>query len=297
MIAHPPIAEKQNTDKSIALLKADTWYYTRAKRWHAVKMTGTLLLALAAPVILFWNPSWADWIGALAGLWVLAGRTLFSWLDDRNVQRAVTIQEQFDVEVFGLDWNEALAGPPAAPEDIHAAAKKITKTKQIEKLRNWYADADKVPWPLNVLLCQRSSAVWGRREHFKYAHLVLGLGIAWFIVGLVMTGIAHVSLTTYLVLVFLPSQPAFLDTIDLFKGHLAMSQSKESIEKQTTNLWNQGTTTSGSVTAHDCREVQDQAYQLRRSGMQIPQVIYNRLRDKNEDAMRAAVDKYVRPHS
>lgn len=295
--AHQPITVRQNSDHSMELLRADTWYYLRAKRWHALRMAGMLLLALAAPVLLFWKPSWADWIGALAGLWVLLGRTVLSWVDERNVRKAVTIQEEFDVELFDLEWNEALAGPKAAPEDIHTAATKIHKEKKLKRLRNWYPDADRVPWPLNVLLCQRSSAVWGRREHFRYAYLVLALGIAWFVAGLVMFGFAHASLADYLVIVFLPSQPAFLDTSDLFRGHLRLARDKEAVEVQTTNLWNAETISPGSVTEQDCREVQDQTYQLRRSGMQIPQIVYNALRSQNEDAMRAAVDRYVANHA
>lgn len=293
---HQPISEKQNSDASMELLRADTWYYLRAKRWHAAKIAGTLILAIAAPVVLFWKPSWGDWLGVLAGAWVLLGRTVIAWRDDQNVRTAVTIQEEFDIGLFDLDWNEALAGPKVAHEDIYSAARKIGKEKRLTKLRNWYPDADRVPWPLNVVLCQRSSAVWGRREHFRYAYVVLTAGIAWFVFGLIIFSVAHVSLADYLVIVFLPSQPAFLDTIDLFRGHLGMARNKHVLENQTTKLWENGSHSLGSVTEQDCREVQDQAYRLRRSGMQVPQIVYNILRNQDEDAMRAAVDKYVNSH-
>ena len=280
------------------LLRADTWYYLRVKRWHALKIAGTLLLALAAPVVLFREPSWGDWLGALAGAWILLGRTVIAWREDQNVRRAATIQEEFDVGLFDLDWNEALAGPKVAYEDIHPAAQKITREKKLKKLRNWYPDSvDRVPWPLNVVLCQRSSAVWGRRDHFRYAYLVLTLGIIWFVLGLVMFSVANVSLAEYLVIVFLPSQPAFLDTIDLFKGHLRTARDKEALESQATKLWERGSSPLGVVTAQDCREVQDQSYRLRRSGMHIPQIVYNILRNQDEDAMRAAVDRYVSSHA
>jgi hypothetical protein len=274
------------------LLRADTYFYVRAKRLHALRLAGTLVLALLAPVIVFWKPGWGDVVGALAGAWVLLGRTVLSWFEDRSVQKAVTIQEQFDVEVFGLEWNDGLVGPRVAPEDVHWAAEKI-RGKKIERLRNWYPEADAAPWPLNVILCQRSSAVWGRRGHYWYATFVLGLGIAWFVAGLVMTAAAHVTLTGYLVNVFLPSQPAFLDTIDLFRGHLRQSQAKEAQELKTTDLWNRGVAT-GSVSEQDCREVQDQSYALRRRGIQIPQLIYRLRRKQDEAAMRAAAARLMK---
>lgn len=268
------------------LLRADTYFYVRAKRFHALRVAGTLVLALLAPVLLFWKPDWGDIVGALAGAWVLVGRTVLSWFEDRSVKKAVTIQEQFDVEVFGLEWNDGLAGPKVAPEDIHAASRKI-RGKKIDRLRDWYPEAD-APWPLNVILCQRSSAVWGRRGHYWYAISVLVFGTVWFAAGLVMTTAAHATLAGYLVKVFLPSQPAFLDTIDLFRGHLKQSQAKEALELKTTDLWNQGVANPDSLSEHDCREVQDQAYALRRRGIQIPQLIYRLRRKQDEVAMRAA---------
>ena len=292
MPVHPSISERQNSAESIELLRADTHFYLRAKRLHALRVAGTLILALLAPVILFWKPGWGDFVGALAGAWVLVGRTILSWFEDRSVKKAVTIQEQFDVEVFGLEWNDGLAGPKEAPEDIHTAAQKI-QGMRAAALRDWYPEADAAPWPLNVILCQRSSAVWGRRGHYWYAIFVLALGIAWFIAGLIMTAAAHVTLTGYLVKVFLPSQPAFLDTIDLFRGHLKQSQAKEALERKTTDLWNEGVADADSVSEPDCREVQDQTYALRRRGIQIPQLIYRLRRKQDEEAMRAAAARLL----
>lgn len=291
--AHPRISELQNSAENLELLRADTRFYLRAKRLHALRVAGTLVLAFLAPVILFWKPGWGDGVGALAGAWVLVGRSVLSWFEDRSVRKAVTIQEQFDVEVFSLEWNDGLAGPKIAPEDIDTAARKI-RGRRSERLRDWYPEADAAPWPLNVILCQRSSAVWGRRGHYWYALFVLGLGIAWFVAGLVMTAAAHVTLTDYMVKVFLPSQPAFLDTIDLFRGHLKQSQAKEALELKTTALWNQGVADRGSVTEQNCREVQDQTYVLRRRGIQIPQLIYRLRRKQDEAAMRSAAARLTK---
>ena len=278
------------------LLRADTRYYLLGKRVHAIKVSGTLILALLAPVLLFWKPEWGDAVGAIAGAWVLVGRTYLSWLEDRFVLKGVTIQEQFDVELFDLEWNAGLAGLKADPEDIHDASERVSEEKRLSKLRNWYADADRAPWPLNVVLCQRSSAVWGRRGHFAYAAIVLSAGIAWFVVGLVMAAIAHVTVSGYLIKVFLPSQPAFLDTLDLVRGHSAQSKAKDALVQETTALWNRGVLDLSSVSEQDCRDVQDQSYQLRRRGMQIPQLVYRMRRNRDEKAMKAAVAQLIERH-
>ena len=56
MPVHPSISERQNSTESIELLRADTHFYLRAKRLHALRVAGALILALLAPVILFWKP-------------------------------------------------------------------------------------------------------------------------------------------------------------------------------------------------------------------------------------------------
>ena len=288
------ISERQNSDESMELLRAYTWFYLRAKHWHAARLAGTLVLALLVPVIVFWKPAWGGILGALAGAWVLVGRTVLMWVEDRSVRLAVTIQEQFDSELFGLEWNTNLAGQQAALEDIHTAAQKVHRERRLRKLRNWYADSDSAAWPLNVILCQRASAVWGRRSHYGYAIFVLSFGILWFIAGVVMASVARATLGDYLIAVFLPSQPAFLDTLELVRGHRQQSQAKAALEEKTTDLWNKGVENPHSVTRQDCREVQDQSYVLRRKGIQIPETVYRIRRSQDEKAMQAAVARLLK---
>lgn len=285
----PPgnIAERQNEPAMLQLLRADSWHYLRAKRWHMLRITGTLLFAAAAPVLTFWWHDGADQIAAAAGAWILLGRTVLMALEQREIRLAVTIQEQFDTDLFGLDWNSNLAGKKAAYEDIADAAKHIRSDKG---LRDWYPDADKAPWPMNVVLCQRSSAVWGRRAHFAYGTTVLVIGAVWLLAGIVMGLAAHLSLGDYLLKLFLPSQPAFLDTIDIYRGHLRQSSNKGGVETAADDLWVAGVADPQAVTSVACRQLQDQSYLLRRHGPQIPRWFYKLRRGSDERAMRAAVD-------
>jgi SMODS-associating 4TM effector domain len=191
---------------------------------------------------------------------------------------------------FGLEWNTGLAGSKAAPEDIANAAKRI---KSDAGLRDWYAPTGSAPWPLDIVLCQRSSAVWGRRAHSAYAITILSLGSGWLIVGIVMGLAAHLSLGAYLLKLFLPSQPAFLDTIDLARTHFRQSSDKHAVETAADSLWDAGIHNPAAVTADDCRDLQDQSYRLRRHGPQIAQWFYKLRRDSDEQAMRTAVGDLV----
>jgi hypothetical protein len=284
-----PIAERQNDNDMIELVCASTWHYGAAKKWHLVRVAGTIGLALAAPVITFWLPGAADWVAALAALWVLVGRTVLAHLEDGQMQAGVTAQEEFDTEVFGLPWHEALAGTRLGHEDVVHASDHI-KGEARDRKRDWYPDTDRAPWPLNVVLCQRASAVWSRRAHKRYANALMGAAALWFIAGIIMGLVADVSLAGYLIKLFLPSQPAFLDAIELVRSHRSASEQKQRVETMADALWDIGVADLNAVGVADCRTVQDHSYRLRRTSPQVAEWYYRFYRDQDESAMKRAVE-------
>jgi hypothetical protein len=288
--ARRPIEVEQNTGESLELLRAFSWRYQMAKRWHFVRILGTLLLAAAAPVVTFWIPSATDAVAALAGVWILVARVALSSAENRDLRRGAIIQELFDTRLFRLGWNASLVGVTPAPEDISDAASRV---RDDSSLRNWYASTGNARWPLDVLLCQRSSAAWGRRAHGAYAYTILGIGLAWLVAGVIMGVVAHLSLADYLVKIFLPSQPAFLDTADLFLSHLNRSHDKERLEHNIDELFATGAIDLSRVSAEDCRRIQDNAFQLRRDGPQVAEWFYRLRRGRDERAMRAAVARLL----
>jgi hypothetical protein len=274
------------------LLCAATWHYGAAKKWHLVRVVGTLGLAMAAPVITFWLPQAAAWVAALAALWVLAGRTFLGKAEDTAMRSGVAAQEQFETAIFGLPWHEALVGRPLGHEDIVHASDHI-KGEARAKKKNWFADTTTVPWPLNVVLCQRASSAWSRRAHLNYARVLTIAAWAWFIAGIIMGVAAHVSLAGYLIMLFLPSQPAFLDAIELIRSHRSAGEQKARVETMTEELWEKGVAYPGAVTVADCRAVQDHSFRLRRHSPQVAEWYYRLRRDQDEHAMRRATDRKV----
>lgn len=287
-----PIAVRQNDDDMMELLCAATWHYGTAKRWHLVRVVGTLGFALAAPVITFWFPQAAAWVAALAALWVLAGRTVLAKAEDAQMLAGVTAQEQFDTSVFGLPWHEALAGRPLGHEDVVHASDHIKGEARVKKL-NWYADTTTAPWPLNVIICQRASAAWSRRAHLNYARVLTTAAGAWFVAGIIMGIAAHVSLAGYLVMLFLPSQPAFLDALELVRSHRTAGVQKARVEAMADDLLEAGAANLGAVTIADCRAVQDHSYRLRRHSPQVAEWYYRLRRDRDEEAMKRATERKV----
>jgi hypothetical protein len=262
----------------------------RAKRWHLFRVLGSLVFAALAPVVTFWVPGATDLVGAAAAAWVVLGRTLFAILEGRDQRAGVMIHEEFDTELFGLGWNPGVAGKKLAREDIVDAARHVDND---DRLRNWYAPTGDVPWPLDVLLCQRSSAVWGRRSHFAYGATVLGIGIAWLVAGAIMGVAAHLTLSEYLIKIFLPSAPAFLDTGDLVRSHWEQAKAKGRIEERADEIWDRACARRAVPRVEDCRQVQDEAFRLRMRGPQVAEWFYRFRRGRDERAMQGAVSSLV----
>jgi hypothetical protein len=214
---------------------------------------------------------------------------VLTWAEDAQKLAGVTVQEEFDTTVFGLPWHEALAGRRLRHEDVVHAAGHITPDARAAK-KDWYPDADRAPWPLNVVLCQRASAAWGGRAHARYANTLTKTAVVWLVALLVMGGVAHVTLAGFLIKLALPSMPAFLDAIELIRAHRATSAHKARVETMADDLWERGVTHPGSVTVADIRAVQDHSYRLRRDGPQVAEWYYRRHRDEDEAAMRLATE-------
>lgn len=289
---HRPIAERQNDEDMLDLMCAATWHYGVAKRWHLARVLGTLALALAAPVVTFWFPEAAERVAAIAALWVLAGRTVLANGEDRAMRNGVTAQEQFDTGVFRLPWHKALAGRPLQPEDVLHAADRIPADTRAKK-RDWYPDTGSTPWPLDAVLCQRASATWSRRAHDQYATVLAVMAGTWLIAGIIMGVADDVTLAGYLIKLFLPSQPAFLDAIELVRSHRSASKQKARLEAMTDELWERGRATPGAVMLNDCRSVQDHSYRLRRHSPQVAEWHYRLNRVRDEGVMRRATDGKV----
>jgi SMODS-associating 4TM effector domain len=106
------IAERQRGAQAVELLRAYRHAYGTAKHWHAARLAGTVLVALAAPVVILFAPSLEHPLGAIGGGWVLAARLVLRPAQERATRFAVAVQELYDGRVLGL-LPAAAPQPPA----------------------------------------------------------------------------------------------------------------------------------------------------------------------------------------
>ncbi len=280
------IGEIQNEEGSLRFQLAARHFYRIGKWVHFGGGSLTIALALASPFVLLFRPGLGPTLGAIAGGWIFVSRLVLKPFKRELQLNGATAQECFDCAVLGLDWNESLVRR-LPDEEIRSASR---SRKHVDKTRNWYpTDGKEHAWPQSVLICQRSNAVWARRQHHTYARSVVVTAVGWAIVGVVVAVAASASLGEYLVTIALPSLPAFLDASELSRGHAAAARSRQLLQDQTDALLQ-----SEGTSRQDMREIQDQLFNLRREAPLVPEWFYNRIRPSYEDDMRYAADQAAR---
>jgi hypothetical protein len=271
------IAAAEKMRPNVLQLRAKQYFYSRAGRAEHIGSGISICLVLIGPFFLLFAPGAGPVLGAIAGAWLFVTRYGIDRLVKEWQLKGVRAQEGFDCNVLGISWNHSLA-KVLAPEEVHGAA---SKDEAEEEKDSWYPVDIECDWPISVLICQRSNAVWASRQHRSYSYVLIAAIIAWGCLGVVLALAHRATLQEYLVTVLLPSLPALLEVSDLVKRHQWAAGQREAINEQL-----EGLISRGRATAIEIREVQDQLFGLRRDGANVPEWFYRRLRDDFEEDMR-----------
>jgi SMODS-associating 4TM effector domain len=273
------IGTAQNEESSLRRYLAADHFYGIAKWLHFGGAALTVVLALISPLVLVYSPDAGPALGAIAGAWLFASRLLLEPFRRQLQLKGATAQEMFDCGIFELDWNETLARP-LSEEEVRGASGTM---KAAERVRDWYPTSEEIAWPKSVLVCQRSNAVWARRQHRTYSRVLLVAAGAWAVIGVIVAVADGATLAAYLVTIALPSLPALLDATEFARAHSSDADKRQLLEDKSNDLLG-----DGSATKQDLREIQDQLFNLRRNAPLVPGWFYKLVRPKFEEDMRYA---------
>lgn len=284
----PQINVRQDEPHFLRLARAAGRCHSVAGRVHGARITVAATFLAAGPLGALLAPSISAGIAAASGAWAALGAFVFKRWEARFRRRGVLAQELFDCGLFGIDWNGAVAGRPPAREELHDWAEKRSE----EGLRGWYPDVSQARPSLDALLCQRSSLVWGRRNHEIYGWIVLGLAGAWVVLEFVLGVLLELDVSEFLVRLFLPSLPALLLAGDIYEEHRAQASAKGAVESGIDEVWAASLATEGTPDRATIRQIQDRVFELR-LGPRPPTTLYRRRRDRDQAAMEAAVSELL----
>ena len=285
----PPIAVAQNTDDAVRKVEAQARLYSDAKSLAALRLAFVLVFAVASSAASLASAATArDVIGIGGGMAVLVAAVFGAGVEKRKRNLAVAVQESFDVQVFQLPWNELEFQRPSSTLIADAAARYTG-----ERQGDWYPDTHGTHRPFDVLICQSSNLGWGAATHRAWAWLLTAATAAAVAVVAAAAALSPLSLRDTLVAIGVPALAPLREALDHIRSNFELAREKEDAQAQISAAWDGGLSGARVQTEEFLRHVQNKMITLRQRQQYVPDWLDERLRARNEHAMRTSAADLV----
>jgi hypothetical protein len=280
------IFERQNSDENIQLLKAMRHNYDIAKLLFSIRILVSIGLPILS-IIFIWlfkfkiiDFNLESFFTVISSLWLGIYYGLKK-MEDSRIETGAKIQEQFDTNLFNIDWNGVLVGQKVSPEDIQKSSVKFKG--DVTKLKDWYTGLTANNHFVNVLLAQRSNLMWARSLKRNYSVLITSLA-AIYVVGTLFIGSAiDISLKDYMLIIFIPSLSILIYIAETNDKLLSQVKLNTDLGEEIRSIIEQNQI---SIDKFLCRQYQDAIYINNRIGaVLIPEFLYWLRREKDDTQM------------
>lgn len=289
------ITDRQNSEESLRLLKAQRHLYTLAKRYSTADFSVSVPLIVSLSLISVFFTGFEVWY-AFASIVVLGVGKAMRSVSDTYREKAAIVQNKFDEAVLDFAPNRFLVGSDVPAEEIKSYADNISKADDRE-LKNWYPVAvAELPLPQARIVCQRANCYWNFKQRKDYLFGLMGLGL---IAAILVAGAglrASSSVEEILLYVAMPALPiiswglseiiaqfrAIKDLRGLYDKfeHTLERMHKGKLETEELNLVSM--------------QFQDALFVRRSSDPLVPGFIYWWLREREEGGMQFSAEQFVR---
>jgi hypothetical protein len=275
------IEHAQNTPDLLRLLRASSVAHSYAQRLDAACAIPTgvgVVMAIIASFRPRLQPTLVV-ISMITTLGVLFGLSVWS---KRWTRTAMLLQERFDIELFGLPWDEHL-GPRPLDREINELA--VRSPGGSVDTTNWYNIGVKgLPRPIAVLLCQRENVSWDFRLRQRWSSVLYAAVLGWCGLGLTVAVIADWSVRGTIIRWLAPSLGGIVLAVDTARAHRAVADDKKSLALRVESLLNgqpsgPGNPRAGRDLLEEARRIQTEIARLRARTGRVPRQFYERYRE------------------
>ena len=209
---------------------------------------------------------------------------------------AARIQELFDTEVLGLDWNAISVGKKPEPELVHEEAKKYGMDEErFDSLKNWYPVAiDKVSEVCGIVICQRSNVWWDARMRRKYA-LFIRVVLVSVAAGLIGYGLNEKKeMFEFLAYIVAPLAVTYVFGYRQMMEHADAADRLDKLKEVSEKVWSDAMAGKDAATMKlKCRMLQDQIFDHRKRNPPIFDFLFKLFSDENEVLMNKGAEALV----
>lgn len=288
------IVELQNRPENIKMLKAMRHLYSKVGNltmyYFIFCVFAPIVISFTKPFIgsedyqvLFHSMVAYNLLSLIAGLW------LECKIKKERVL-AAKIQQQFDCNVFELQWNKYTFGAQPSLEDINSNV----KSSNDEDFINWYdREVDTVDRMLAVIICQRINLTYDvalRKKFLSYITLVCSII---FVAIMVVAFCENEGLRTTIVFVAVPLIPIIRWFFSTRKANCDNMEKCEKIKKIIDDYLEIYRNNGIVFKDIDLCEIQNCIYEHRKTTFKIPDFIYNKMRSKQEEATHITVGELI----
>lgn len=275
------IADRQDGTAALRLLKAVAVAH-RSNQWAQTLSFG-VSIALAVGGLLAGPGSWYASAVAIAGaLWAAVYKVAVVPWAERHLVTAASLQEMFDVDLLGLPWNPVAAGDRIGEDEVSRLGRRFRGDES--RLRGYYLVAGAAE-PYDVLFCLEQNLAWGSRVRLRFAQMMIGVLVAWSMVGVLVTAFTGATVVWLIAGWFVPSLGLLLLCLDMYRTQMTSTRERLRILKLVRAVVDD--TASPVITVHEAltqfaRQVQDALYHMRRLQPRLPAWYFQHYHDQDK---------------
>lgn len=286
------IIEEQSKTENIRCLAAQRELYSRAKRILALQ----IFLAIFFVVFLSLISIRYD-IQVFFSIYCVT-ITVFDILFLNNImnsykKKAARIQEVFDTNVFGIEWNCLI--DKIDTETIFRFSEKYKKKEpDFSSLKGWYsAKISEITTDDAILICQRSNCAYDSTIRKSFKNLTTAMSITACLLIVVFSSINEITVNNLFLKILLPLLPIISFVILRNRENQSSLFTLNKMYQFVCDIWNNSSSEKPADTKKLARQIQDRIYHNREDSPLIFNWYYKIFRTKIEEEMNYSVEQLV----
>ena len=272
------ITTEQNQPELITFLKAQRIAYSQCKKFQLFDVV-SILIAIIFPIIAIIKPEYQNPINAFGVLWTISYLVTELYRKSKTTEGA-TIQEQFDTQLFGLEWNKILCKNKINIDIVQNLTSKYKATD----LENWYSTKidDNLPKEIAIILCQRINFSWEINQRKKFVGFLSIITFIYYLIYIIIGFSLNIGFFDLLI-VLSPSIPFLVFSVQnilSLKSHInSKEETLNHIDSELDSYKNERTIPSRAT----LRQIQDTIFTERTVTVKVPDWFYKLNKSNNEN--------------
>ena len=285
------IIELENRPEHIRQLKAARRLYTKAGYYSTAYIIFCVLIPIIISIGRIFFHSVVPIVLHILMAYSLVALIVGFILESQNSKCrkvAAKIQQLFDSEVLGLEWNIHLWGKTPSLEDVNDNIGNLPD----EEFVDWYnPQIESLNQIEAILICQRTNLVYDSKLRKRYNSIIDGIAWSFLIIILFVAFYKNEGIQTAIVFVGVPLVPIIKWFLATRKQNLEDINRCETLKSFIDDCLEK--TKKNPIAINECTlyRIQDGIYRHRKVAFKIPDFLYNYMRNNQEKNINVMVNQ------